>query len=306
MGDQVDPEEQELSKDEDLEEQEQPEENSEEKEQPEEEVPAEEKPEDVPAEEEGKTEDAQPEKEEEAAPEKKEEPKESPAKVVEKVAESPVAEAPKPSAGRKRGSSFVMPKFGGLMPKVAVEEVTENNPDLRTVEFRNNAMYHMKPDELTCNLAKGLALNTCLVELSLVECQVGDMGAAALGDALSQNKALIKLDLEGNRIKSDGATAIAVGLKNNTTLRSLNMLNQLAGRSTFGDACLSEFINMFETNVTLLKISWNLDSRKSFGLQKLITRNNEINRRLLTSRDYKDILPAVYQADPPTLEPYNP
>ena len=35
---------------------------------------------------------------------------------------------------------------------------------------------------------------------------------------------------------------------------------------------------MFETNITLLKITWRLESRKSFALNKLITRNNEIDR----------------------------
>lgn len=35
---------------------------------------------------------------------------------------------------------------------------------------------------------------------------------------------------------------------------------------------------MFETNTTLLKINWRLESRKSFALNKMITRNNEIDR----------------------------
>jgi hypothetical protein len=45
-----------------------------------------------------------------------------------------------------------------------------------------------------------------------------------------------------------------------------------------GDGCLDAFLSMFETNITLLKITWRLESRKSFALNKLITRNNEIDR----------------------------
>jgi hypothetical protein len=39
---------------------------------------------------------------------------------------------------------------------------------------------------------------------------------------------------------------------------------------------------MFDTNITLLKINWRLESRKSFALNKMITRNNEIDRHAQT------------------------
>ena len=38
--------------------------------------------------------------------------------------------------------------------------------------------------------------------------------------------------------------------------------------------------DVFETNITLTKIIWRLQSRSSFALNKLITRNGEIQRRI--------------------------
>ena len=50
---------------------------------------------------------------------------------------------------------------------------------------------------------------------------------------------------------------------------------------------------MFNTNTTLTKIIWRLESRQSFALNKLITRNGEIERRLKAGRDVSDIMPGA-------------
>ena len=78
-----------------------------------------------------------------------------------------------------------------------------------------------------------------------------------------------------NRINNDGGSALAKGIANNTTLVEINLMNQ---PSRWGDGCLDAFLAMFDTNITLLKINWRLESRKSFALNKMITRNNEIDR----------------------------
>ncbi len=82
--------------------------------------------------------------------------------------------------------------------------------------------------------------------------------------------------LQKNRINNDGGAALARGIANNTTLVEINLMNQSNAR--WGDACLDAFLAMFDTNITLLKINWRLESRKSFALNKMITRNNEIDR----------------------------
>jgi hypothetical protein len=52
----------------------------------------------------------------------------------------------------------------------------------------------------------------------------------------------------------------------------------------------------------VLQINWRLQSRKSFALNKMITRNNEIDRRKKSNRYYQDLLPtdlkSAYQGPP--------
>jgi hypothetical protein len=63
----------------------------------------------------------------------------------------------------------------------------------------------------------------------------------------------------------------------------------------WGDKCLDDFLEMFQSNITLLKINWRLESRKSFALNKMITRNNEIDRRKKCGMPYHDLLPTTLQ-----------
>merc|ERR1712137_920230 len=44
-------------------------------------------------------------------------------------------------------------------------------------------------------------------------------------------------------------------------------------------------------NITLTKLTWRLDSRKSFMLAKLQTRNIEIQKRVANGSDYAHLLP---------------
>ncbi len=88
--------------------------------------------------------------------------------------------------------------------------------------------------------------------------------------------------MEKNKISNEGATALANSLKFNKRLVELNLLGQ---PNQFGDACLEMFIELFDYNVTLTKIIWRLDSRKSFSINKLIVRNNTIFKWLQEGKD---------------------
>jgi len=94
--------------------------------------------------------------------------------------------------------------------------------------------------------------------------------------------------LEKNKIGSAGAEAIAHALKSNTTLTELVLLGQ---NKEFGEQCLSAWIDCFEYNVHLLKITWRLNSRQSFKINKSIVRNNEIQKRLKNGTNYDELLP---------------
>ena len=90
--------------------------------------------------------------------------------------------------------------------------------------------------------------------------------------------------------------------------------------SRWGDKCLDDFLEMFNFNMTLLKvgvilnseancfsapadsgnqINWRLESRKSFALNKMITRNNEIDRRKKNGIAFDDLLPSGLRVSAP-------
>lgn len=170
-----------------------------------------------------------------------------------------------------------------------IKKIEANDPSLGVVDISNNAIFQMKSDEYSAMLGSALKGNTYVRELNLVNCSIGDRGAEFLGDALSCNRTLVSLNLEKNSLNQDGASAIARGLIRNTTLESINLMNQTCSR--WGDKCLDDFLDMFNYNMTLLKINWRLESRKSFALNKMITRNNEIDRRKKNGIAYDDLLP---------------
>ena len=68
----------------------------------------------------------------------------------------------------------------------------------------------------------------------------------------------------------------------------------------FGEECVMKYREMFNSNTTLTKISWRLESRQSFALNKCITRNSDIQRRLEAGRDVSDILPDRHRDLAPT------
>ena len=149
----------------------------------------------------------------------------------------------------------------------------------------------MKVHELLPQFAKALESNTACTDLNLSACNIDDAGVAALAKGLSANSGLQTLNLEGNTIKDGGAQELAKAIASNSHLSTLNLLNQKGSR--FGDSTLGEFLTMFETNVTLLKIVWRLESRQSFRLTKMLTRNNDIARRIKEGREYTDLLPSA-------------
>ena len=136
-------------------------------------------------------------------------------------------------------------------------------------------------------------------ELNLSSCNISDQMCADLAKALETNETLVHLNLEDNKVGNDGATALANALTHNRMLMQLNLLNQKGSR--FGDATLHAFDDMFAANVTLLKIIWRLESRQSFRLTKMLTRNNDIDRRIKAGRDYADLLPEKAKALSDTL-----
>jgi len=171
-----------------------------------------------------------------------------------------------------------------------IMKLEENDASLTQVDFSNNSSYSMKATQYTEQIAKALETNTVLEELKLVNCNILDIGAKALGEALKKNQTLKLLDLSKNKIGSDGVIALADGLRENKTLTDLGLLNQSAKP---GEGALSSVVEMFEHNTTLKNINWRLDSRQSFKINACLTRNKEIARRNKSGLSTKELDPAI-------------
>jgi len=182
-----------------------------------------------------------------------------------------------------------------------LKRVKENDPSLTVVDMSNSAAMQCKVSEYTTQLTDALKSNTQVKEVRLENCGIGDRECETLAEVLKANSVITFIDLQKNCVNNDGATALARGLAANTSVVEVNLMSQQ--KSRWGDNCLEEFIAMFASNITLLKITWRLESRKSFALTKLITRNNDIDRRKKNNMPYLDILPtafkASYQGPPP-------
>lgn len=112
---------------------------------------------------------------------------------------------------------------------------------------------------------------------------------------LLTNKSLVSLNLEGNKIDSDGSSVIAAGVQGNSTLTTLILL----GNGTFGEGCMDAWLAAFHENITLVNLKWRLDSRKSFALNKSITRNNSIVRWKNDGKDWESLLPDHLKSEKP-------
>merc|ERR1719215_1985601 len=147
----------------------------------------------------------------------------------------------------------------------------------------------MKSTEALQALAPGLKSHKSIKTLDLTECEITDGGCEVLADVLANNHVIETVILEKNKISSAGAGKLADGLAQNKGVRTMNLLQQAV--KSFGDECLDRFVVMYATNITLTKMTWRLDSRKSFMLAKLQTRNIEIQKRKLAGKDFQDLLP---------------
>jgi hypothetical protein len=84
--------------------------------------------------------------------------------------------------------------------------------------------------------------------------------------------------------------ALAESLKENNTLIELSVIGQ---SQAFGEAALQKMTEMFDYNIILQKINWRLHSRQSFALNKLISRNVDINRRIAAGQKLEDYINTV-------------
>jgi len=148
----------------------------------------------------------------------------------------------------------------------------------------------MKSADYTKQIADALANNDTIKRLTLSKLNLTDQSVSLIADVLKTNKSLIYLDVSNNKFGNVGLIAIADALKSNSTLVELSVIGQ---SQPFGEAALQKMTEMFEYNIQLQKINWRLHSRQSFALNKLISRNVDINRRIAAGQKLEDYINTV-------------
>lgn len=222
-----------------------------------------------------------------------------------------------------------MVRFGAPSPKAFIEKLAANDAATTSVDLTNNALFKMKSFEYLGLIADAMAKNTvaraprpsaltyasgggerdrgptpprarpsarpCVersapsqcTELILKSNDITNADCEHVKRILLENATLTTLNLEGNKIDHVGCSLIAEGIKGNKTLTTLVLL----GNGTFGESCMDAWLAAFEDNITLVSVKWRLDSRKSFKLNKDITRNNSILRWKNEGKDWESLLP---------------
>lgn len=174
-------------------------------------------------------------------------------------------------------------------PVNVIERVAANDSTLTRINLNSSALFNAQADEHATNLAKALASNTFVTEVKLSDCGISTAGALAFAETLKVNQVILTLDLSNNKIDNAGIQAIAEALRHNKALTELHLL----GNQEPGEIALSTLVESFEYNTSLLNIIWRLTSRQSFTVNRCLTRNKEIERRLKLGKSVDDIDPNI-------------
>jgi len=182
-------------------------------------------------------------------------------------------------------------------PSEVIPKILANDPTLIEVNLTDNATYQMKQADYSKQLSEALLTNDQLKRLTLSKLNLTDQSVSLIAEALKTNKSITYLDVSNNKFGNVGLIAIAEALKVNKTVIELSVIGQ---SQAFGEVALQKMTEMFEYNVILQKINWRLHSRQSFALNKLISRNVDINRRIVAGQkleDYINLVPGPRKGD---------
>lgn len=130
-----------------------------------------------------------------------------------------------------------------------IQRLSENNPELKTLEIR----YAGLEDDEALLLSNALAVNETLRELDLASNLLGDHGTALIAQGMHTNRALKKIILSSNRIRD--AAALGTLLRHNNTVKCLVLCHNQLGND--GAAQLSQGL-AHNRSLTSLRLNGNL------------------------------------------------
>jgi hypothetical protein len=140
-------------------------------------------------------------------------------------------------------------------PVDVIKLVEDNDRSVTEVDFGGSTIFALKSLVLTEQLCDALKASTHVKVLDLTDCGLTDACAAMVGEMFSANTSITKCVLNKNKIKDEGCTALAHGLTHNTTLREIELFGQEGGRK-WGEGCLVQWLEMYKTNVSIMRVNW--------------------------------------------------
>ena len=153
------------------------------------------------------------------------------------------------------GGGGAEPKKKKMKAAEIIELVEKNDPTMTECDFNASTIFALKAPALTEQLCAALRTNEHVKVVDLTDCGINDACCVMIGELMKENKFIQKLVLNKNKIRDDGCTALANGLAHNITLREIEVFQQEGGRK-WGEGCLTQWIEMYKTNVTILRVNW--------------------------------------------------
>lgn len=185
--------------------------------------------------------------------------------------------------------------FGAKTVATFVKEVTEN-VSCTSLDCSSNPSFKGRSTQALDQLAQPLIGHASIKSLNLSDCAICDDGCSHLAKIIRANHVIEELILSKNNISQVGMRLLADALAENKGIKTLNVLGQVYGDNKLGEDTLDHFLEMFKTNITLCKIIWHIQSSTADQLNKLQTRNIEIQKRSDKGEEYNKFLPSGLRA----------
>ena len=180
-----------------------------------------------------------------------------------------------------------------------IQDVADNDKRTQTLELMSSVVWKGKSAALTASLADALLVNTKVTALNLSDCNIGDNGLISLADSIKDNLTLYDLNISYNKFARTGLQHLAKCLTANKGLLNLEILGH-----RINSEVAASFVEMLQTNMTLCKIIWKLETAGyNLRFTELTNRNTEIDRCVRDAVDYLEHLPKELRDDPPILLP---
>ena len=178
-----------------------------------------------------------------------------------------------------------MSKFGNSPSKI-ITHLENNIETLNEVYINDNGTFKINSEEYCKKIGEALKKNTFLKKLSLKNLEIDDECLNYLCEGLSQNNTLEVLDLQENCITRLGVEQLATTMKENTSMKEIT----LTGHKTLSHKTAQCWGECLKSNFSLQKLNCIFPAPYRLMINKLLSRNIEIQRRKTGGKDFEHLV----------------